>query len=71
MYDRTLFLADSVVQLVLSENKAGRDDAKIELSTIVARPRAAHGARRQAQLCAYQVTSVQFQPPVYRGCRTR
>ena len=37
MYDRALFLADSVVQLVLSENKAGRADAKIELSTIVSK----------------------------------
>ena len=34
---RALFLADSVVQLVLSENKAGRADAKIELSTIVSK----------------------------------
>ena len=32
MYERALFLADSAVQYVLSENYAGHADAKIELS---------------------------------------
>ena len=37
MYERALFLADSVVQLVLSENEAGRADAKVELRTVVSK----------------------------------